>query len=78
MGILSTMKFRIFSITSPMFETWDINQQESKLSVYQSTALWTLFWLKQKKQLDKENYIMKSYVLCILYKILLWQINEGG
>ena len=72
------MKFRIFCISSSVFEAWDMNQQDSKRE-YLGARHWGHYssLSKKNKKLHKENYIMKNYVLCILYQIFLMQRNEG-
>jgi hypothetical protein len=62
------------------YESWSLTlREEHRLRVSENRVLRRIFGPKKGRKTDHgENYTMINFITCILHRILLGCLNEGG
>jgi hypothetical protein len=60
-------------------ETWSLTlREEHRLRVFENRVLRRIFGPKRDEEESGENFIMMNFTACILHRILLGSLNQGG
>jgi len=68
----------ILSVVLYVCETWSLTlKEERRLMVTENRVLWRIFWPKRDDvRGNGENYIMRSFMICTTYPVLLGESNR--